>query len=279
MSKTKKARLGQITMEYTLSGDSNQSVLFFVHSEGLSLEEFSEQHDFFKGRYRVLSASLRGHGNTLSDQELGETDYDLALMADDLIKLLNFLDIKSAHYIGHGLGGILGFELLKLHEKRLKSLITFGSYAYRKNTSLTKALRKFTYGMLNPKGISNLRSSRGLTPEAKIRIQKLISPTAKECFINLNNYLTHYDYLSTIKQSKIPAMILRGSFDQKHPKSIRKTVEAFQSRGNFLLVHLNNAGFFINIDQAERFNQELEKGLAILSANQVSHPEARAVLV
>ncbi len=63
-SETKHVQLGEIKMEYLLTGIPNKDTILFVHGLGANLSQFEYQHNYFQDRYRVLSVSLRGHGNT-----------------------------------------------------------------------------------------------------------------------------------------------------------------------------------------------------------------------
>jgi aminoacrylate hydrolase len=58
-------------------------------------------------RYRVLTYDQRGTGR--SDRALPETT-SIAAMATDVIALMDALEIETAHFAGHALGGMIGIE-------------------------------------------------------------------------------------------------------------------------------------------------------------------------
>lgn len=94
----KKIQLGEIKMEYLLTGVENKDTILFVHGLGANLSQFEEQHQYFQDTYRILSISLRGHGNTTSSRELTESDFELSRLSDDIIMLIETLGIDKFHF-------------------------------------------------------------------------------------------------------------------------------------------------------------------------------------
>jgi len=74
--------------------------------------------------FRVISLDLRGHG--LSDKP-HESELYGALMADDVIALLDHLGIEKAHIVGYSLGGIIALKLASTHPDRLWTASPLGA--------------------------------------------------------------------------------------------------------------------------------------------------------
>ena len=68
--------------------------------------------------FRVTVYDLRGHGHSDMPAE-GYTSLNLAC---DLNELLNHLEIKQAHLIGHSLGGLVSLQYARLHPERVRTL-------------------------------------------------------------------------------------------------------------------------------------------------------------
>lgn len=68
--------------------------------------------------YRVTVYDLRGHGYS----EMPPHGYTSADMAEDLHHLLNHLDIRRVHLIGHSFGGVVALHYAVLHPERVSSL-------------------------------------------------------------------------------------------------------------------------------------------------------------
>ncbi|WP_232660837.1 alpha/beta fold hydrolase [Pseudonocardia sp. TRM90224] len=68
--------------------------------------------------FRVVAADLRGYG--ASDKP--PRGYDLWTLAGDVGGLIGALGETSAHVVGHGWGGAIGWTLATLHPRRVRSL-------------------------------------------------------------------------------------------------------------------------------------------------------------
>jgi len=68
--------------------------------------------------FSVLTYDLRGHG--LSDAP--PSGYRSSDMAADLLALLDHLEIRQAHVVGHSFGGVVALHFAVLHPDRIASL-------------------------------------------------------------------------------------------------------------------------------------------------------------
>lgn len=57
------------------------------------------------------------------------SDYRIAHMAEELIKLLDTLNVTQSHFIGHALGGLVGLELAMAQPERLSSLVLINTWS------------------------------------------------------------------------------------------------------------------------------------------------------
>lgn len=73
--------------------------------------------------FKVITVSPRGTGN--SDWTEGSMTFDV--MAEDLVKILDYLNIEKTHIFGFSDGGNLGFVFTVNHQDRVKSLVAMGS--------------------------------------------------------------------------------------------------------------------------------------------------------
>lgn len=97
-NEVKKMQLGEIKMEYLLTDAENKETILFVHGLGANLSQFEKQHQYFQDSYKILSFSLRGHGNTTSSRELTESDFELSRLGVDIIILLDTLGINKGAF-------------------------------------------------------------------------------------------------------------------------------------------------------------------------------------
>lgn len=79
-----------------------------------------------KDNYRVLAVDLRGHGQ--SSKTPGP--YNMELLASDIVRLLDSLEISKAHFIGHSMGGAVIQELALDYPDKVQSLTIISSFCY-----------------------------------------------------------------------------------------------------------------------------------------------------
>lgn len=80
---------------------------------------------FLKGKgYRVIAFDNRGHGR--SEKLYRQEDYGAQLMAEDARRLLDHLDIASAHVMGYSMGARITAFLSRAHPQRLRSAVFGG---------------------------------------------------------------------------------------------------------------------------------------------------------
>lgn len=91
-----------------------------IHGLATNLAFWGMRHaPFFAKRYRVTIYDLRGHGRT----EMPASGYTPEEMVADLRALLDHLEIRQAHFVGHSFGGIIGLKFACLEPERVLSLV------------------------------------------------------------------------------------------------------------------------------------------------------------
>jgi pimeloyl-ACP methyl ester carboxylesterase len=74
-------------------------------------------------KYRVITIDNRGHG--ASDKPTLVSQYG-AHMAADVVRLLDHLELDSAHLVGYSMGGMITLKVLALHPERVRSAVIGG---------------------------------------------------------------------------------------------------------------------------------------------------------
>lgn len=251
-------QLGDIQLEYQITGPKNAKTLLFVHGLGADLSQFEMQHQYFSSTHQVLSISLRGHGKSVVPNSFQTADFALEKIAKDIVLLLDALKIQAVHYIGNSMGGNIGYELLKNHPKRLYSLTTFGTTGQLKKSRLTVAAIKMIYHWLGIKTIAWLSRAAGNTQASKMKIQQMIAQTSKNTIVNCLPHLANFDYLETIQQSSVRVLLLQGAKDKEINQVLTTTIQTLKQRGNFQIRKDETAGHFLNLDSPDWFNKMLE---------------------
>jgi len=245
-------------LEYRLTGTKNSETILFVHGLGANRSQFEAQHTYFSKKYQVVSISLCGHGNSSLPSKVTIEKFGLTKFKNDILYVLDFLKIETVHYVGNSMGGNIGLEFLCEKPTRLLSLTIFGTTGQLKKSKILIFLMRLIYRILSMKTIGKLSSSAGLNAASKIKIQEMISVASKEAVLHCIPNLANFNYLSNIKKSTMPTLLLKGEKDKEINAELNKTIVTFQNRGNFQLKELKGVGHFMNLDDSELFNKELE---------------------
>jgi aminoacrylate hydrolase len=75
-------------------------------------------------KYRVIVHDHRGTGQSTHSR----IKYSVDQMTDDLVKLMDHLNIDSAHLVGHSTGGAIGQTMAIKHPQRLKRMVLFATW-------------------------------------------------------------------------------------------------------------------------------------------------------
>lgn len=115
---------GDIKLEYGIYGDMNAEPLLLLPPNGGDMHCFDDSIlPEMSKHFKVVTVSPRGTGN--SGWVDGTMNFET--MAEDLVKLLDYLKIDKTHIFGFSDGGNLGFVFALAHQDRVKSLVVMGS--------------------------------------------------------------------------------------------------------------------------------------------------------
>ncbi|MEQ6917420.1 alpha/beta fold hydrolase [Halomonas aquatica] len=92
--------------------------LVIVHGLLGSADNWRSHLKQWQRRHRVIAVDLRNHGKS---PHVAGMSYDA--MAEDLLAVLDRLDVKRAHLLGHSMGGKVVISLARLAPARAASLI------------------------------------------------------------------------------------------------------------------------------------------------------------
>jgi len=115
------ANINRVRIWYETYG-SGRPVLV-LHGGTGSLDDMREQIRALAATWLVIAVDSRGHGRS-SDADV---PLSYALMADDMLKLLDQLNIRQTDIVGWSDGGILGLDLAMHHSERVRRLVAIGA--------------------------------------------------------------------------------------------------------------------------------------------------------
>lgn len=88
-------------ISYKIYGKTDKPWLVLIHGLGGSQNTWKPVIEELSKSFQVLTYDQRGHGDSTVEKE----NYSSATMARDLLALMDKLEIKQAHILGHSMGG------------------------------------------------------------------------------------------------------------------------------------------------------------------------------
>lgn len=115
-----------VRLYYEVFGDESDPVLVLVSGGGAQLLSWDEAFiaHLTAGGLRVVRFDNRdtGYSERFGGEEIIDGGYDLADMGDDIVRVLDDLDVDSAHIAGHSMGGMMAQMVVIRHPERVRSL-------------------------------------------------------------------------------------------------------------------------------------------------------------
>ncbi len=94
--------------------------MLFIHGAGGSSLTWKYQVEAFEPHFNLLLIDMRDHGYSKHIQPAYDT-YDFDIIADDLLRTIDHVGVKKAHFIALSLGSII---LQKLNDRRPEMMTT-----------------------------------------------------------------------------------------------------------------------------------------------------------
>jgi len=117
-----------VRIHYEIEGEGPPLLLH--HGAGESLETWrSLGYTKAFGRHlRLVLIDARGHGDSGKPEEAA--DYEMQVLAGDVVAVLDGAGVDRCHFLGYSLGGRVGFGMARYAPDRLLSLSIGGSHPY-----------------------------------------------------------------------------------------------------------------------------------------------------
>ncbi len=117
-----------VRLHYEVNGPENGMPLVAVHGFAsdyrLNWVGTRWQETLTNAGFRVIGLDCRGHG--YSDKPHDEAAYAVEIMAGDVVRLLDHLDVSSAAYLGYSMGARIGIEVVVQFPERVQRAVLGG---------------------------------------------------------------------------------------------------------------------------------------------------------
>ncbi|HET9923188.1 MAG TPA: alpha/beta fold hydrolase [Methylomirabilota bacterium] len=244
-----RAKLNGIEIDYEVSGGGPAVLL--SHGYSATRRMWDAQHRALGERHRVISWSMRGHGETESPADPAR--YSAALTVGDMRALLGDLGVRRAVIGGLSLGGYVSLAFYLEHPEMVRALVICDSGPGYRSADAREAWNARALeraAALEARGLDALGKSREVREAVALhRSAQGLAHAARGMLAQEGSRVI--DGLVSIQ---VPTLIIVG--DQDQPFLAPCEYMAKKIPGARLEV-IRDAGHSSNLDQPEAFNRVL----------------------
>lgn len=212
--------------------------VLFVH--GFPFDRTMWRHQLAAlGRCKRIAPDCRGVGGSTAPAD----GYSMARYADDLVAILDALGIRQAALCGLSMGGYVVFELLRRHPERVKALVLVDT---RPDADAPEAKRgrdelAAVAEREGPQGIIERLLPKLLARQTQSEVTDQVREMARRWSLPgltgaLRALRDRPDSTDTLRQVRVPTLVLVGSEDQIAPPDIGRAMAALVPGAAFHVV-------------------------------------------
>jgi 3-oxoadipate enol-lactonase len=251
-------KIDDIIISYNDQGEGKLPLLF-VHGFPFDKSSWQLQVDHLQSTHRVIAYDIRGFGKSTADNE----KITVSLLADDLIKFMDALQIPKAIVCGLSMGGYVVLNALNRYPKRFAAIILSDTQCIadtpeakekrHKNIQLIESggIREYTEA-----SIKNLFCTESFTTKKEeiAHIKNVMLSTSPKTLVDTLTALAHREEMCYILDKiTIPALILAGKEDASIP--VKQSEFLHQQIPRSILHLIDKAGHLPNLEQPTEFNR------------------------
>lgn len=238
---------------HELTGPADAPVIVLSNSLGTDLTLWDEQVPALIDRFRVLRYDQRGHGRTPATPG----PYDVKLLGEDVLALLDHLGLDRVHFAGVSLGGMTGMWLaLNAPDRigRLTLICTSAQLGPPANWHERAALVR-KQGTL---AIVDLSLERWFMPALATRrdivdkFGRMIAFADDEGYAGCCEAIAAQDQLDQLSAITAPTLVIAGEDDPATPPEHSERIAS--AIGNARLVVVPGAAHLANVEQPATVN-------------------------
>lgn len=241
---------------YQEYGQPDAPPLLLLHSGGMAGIEWQPQIKILESRYRLIVPDLLGHGKSTFDGE----KLSIQALAESVLELLDFLNIKQINICGSSMGGATALYLALNYPERLIRLIVY-RISYRK----TPETYAQTRAMANPEYWAQYGLHGWLAklhePQGGLEAWKSVIARVSEALDP--EHSSHNHTLDDLKRLNLPVLLIAGDRDPVAPLS--DILAMYEALPNSALWIMPNASHITasNTWRAEAFAEEMKRFLSL----------------
>ncbi|PYO15583.1 MAG: hypothetical protein DMD31_04800 [Gemmatimonadetes bacterium] len=230
--------VGEVDLAVEVRGDGVP--VLFVH--GFPFDRTMWRHQLAAlTRWKRIAPDLRGAG--ASTPAAAQDGYSIARYADDLVAILDALGVREAVVCGLSLGGYVVFELVRRHADRVKAVLLVDTKpdadapdAKRERDKLAALVEREGPDPLVSRLLPTLLGQH-TQPEVAEQVREMARRWSVPGLVGaLRALRDRPDSTATLRQIRVPALVLVGSEDQIAPPAGAQEMAARIPNAQFQVV-------------------------------------------
>lgn len=217
-------------MYYEEHGQGN-TIIFIHGSLSTGSETFRKQIPYFSRFYKCICLDLKCHGMSRSDSE-----WTSPILADDIAEFMNKMNIRSAHLIGHSMGGDIAMYCAVKYPEKVSSVVLI-SDGVAVNEPVISYLET-----LHPDKINTSKYAKFISKMENLYGYKW-KDFVKQTIHNCSTYPTFSD--DELKSVNAPLLLIRGGKDSMVLDSEIKRLQKMIPNTEYRLIE--NGDHFLHI--------------------------------
>jgi 3-oxoadipate enol-lactonase len=257
-----KAHTNGIDTQYTIDGDGPW--LVFSHSLACNSSMWAPQVATFSKRYKVLCYDTRGHGGSSAPPGA----YALDQLADDAKALFDVLGVRSCHWVGLSMGGMIGQTFALKYPGIFKTMTLADTtsrydvdaqplWQARIKLAMESGMEPIVPQMLGRWFTEGFRASGAPIVN---EIGQAIRSTPVTGFVGCCHALPKINVTSRLADIKTPTLVIVGEHDPGTPPAMAREIHEHLPGSE--LVVIPSAAHISNLEQPQAFDAALGDFLA-----------------
>jgi 3-oxoadipate enol-lactonase len=252
-----RATINGIDIAYQMDGPAGAPVVMLSHSLATTMEMWKPQLPALTRDYRVLSYNMRGHGGTSAPGGA----YSFAVLAGDVVALLDHLRIERVGFVGLSIGGMIGQYLAIHHADRLRCVAlcsTTSAIPEAGRALWDDRIAAVESGGMAPQVAPTLERwftapYRSAHPDVMDWIGGMIRGTPAAGFIGCGRAIQGLNLTAELPKIKVPTLVLPGEKDPGTPPALSEVIHKAIRGSEYAVV--KDAAHLANVEQAAAFNE------------------------
>ena len=250
-------QLGAFVLHYLDQGAKDKPAILFANSLGSDLSIWDAVAARLESRFRVIRYDLRGHGLS----EAPAPPYTTDDLASDVVGLLDALGIDAAIVCGVSVGGLIAQALTLSFAERVRALVLCDTGA-RIGTAESWQQRIDKVRAEGVKSLVQMTMERWFSAGYRQRCSAdvhgysiMLRQSSTDGYIGTCAALRDGDFRSSLKQIKVPTLVLCGVEDIATPPELGRELAGLIPGAQFSLI--DGAAHLPCIEQPEKMVERM----------------------